>query len=343
MNLPYRQFYSTLDACKAADYVLFVLSPEVEVDQWGDTLLRSLQAQGLPSVVACVCSDQGIDAKNRTGILKSLHSFIQYFVPSVSRVFDLSNGSDQINALRALCEGKPADVRWREYRPWILADDVSWNANADSETREDSEVAIGKMQITGIVRGASLSANRLVHIPNYGDYQVERILSAPLPRQNTGMEMEVEPTALGEPDGSDADSLISTNVPDELENEQTWPTEEEMQQNGRRAGQNGDKMPDAHQGTTPRRVVKRVPKGWSAYQASWIVEEEDEGSNDGGEGDAAEDVNNEDDIAEGDANVEPMPEEDDEDEWEDLVIEEGKTGKRSVAFQDLDMEEDSRQ
>lgn len=50
MLLPYRNLYAALDACKAADYVVFVLSTVVEVDAWGDVALRCLQAQGLPDV-----------------------------------------------------------------------------------------------------------------------------------------------------------------------------------------------------------------------------------------------------------------------------------------------------
>src|SRR6266542_746095 len=38
-----------------------------------------------------------------------------------------------------------------------------------------------------------------------------------------------------------------------------------------------DNMPDALPGTTPKKVVKRVPKGTSPYQAAWIV---DSGSDD---------------------------------------------------------------
>lgn len=160
INLPYRQLYSAFDACKAADYVLFVLSPSVEVDQWGDLLLRTLQAQGLPTVVSCVVGPSP-DPKARPGILKSLLSFVQYFVPSQSRVFDLELTSDRINALRAVCEGNPADVRWRESRAWMLAEDVRW---------ED-----GRLDVTGVVRGIPFSANRLVHLPNYGDFQIEKV------------------------------------------------------------------------------------------------------------------------------------------------------------------------
>jgi len=35
----------------------------------------------------------------------------------------------------------------------------------------------GTLRVTGVVRGAPMSANRLVHIPNYGDYQVEKVRS----------------------------------------------------------------------------------------------------------------------------------------------------------------------
>ena len=145
-----------------ADYVIIALSSEVEVDQWGDTLLRILQAQGLPEIVTVVASPSPMDAKEKTGILKSLLSFIQYFVPSQTRVFDLHTNADKLNALRAVCEGKPEDVKWREGRPYLLAENVEWTE--------------GNLAVTGVVRGAPLSANRLIHVPNYGDFQISKVL-----------------------------------------------------------------------------------------------------------------------------------------------------------------------
>ena len=38
-----------------------------------------------------------------------------------------------------------------------------------------------------------------------------------------------------------------------------------------------DDIPDALPGTTPKKIIKRVPKGTSSYQAAWIV---DSGSDD---------------------------------------------------------------
>ena len=159
--LPYRNFYATLDTCKAADYVVFALSSEVEVDTWGDTLLRTLQAQGLPEVVTVICPPSPIDPKSKSGIMKSLLSFIQYFVPTQTRIFDLHTPSDQLNAVRALCEGKPEEVKWRAGRAWVLGEKVEW--------------VEGLLGITGVIRGAPLSANRLVHLPNHGDFQISRV------------------------------------------------------------------------------------------------------------------------------------------------------------------------
>src|SRR6266850_46634 len=96
--------------------------------------------------------------------------------------------------------------------------------------------------------------------------------------------MAVEPTVLSEPDPEEADSLVSSNDPDDMQNEQTWPTEEEMQDDPSREPAEGTQLPDAAPGTTPR-VVRRVPKGTSEYQAAWIIEEDDKEDAGIGEGD----------------------------------------------------------
>ncbi|KAJ7091936.1 ribosome biogenesis protein tsr1 [Mycena belliarum] len=314
LSVPYKNIYAALDACKAADYVVFVLSSAVEVDPWGDTLLRALQAQGLPEVVSVLARNDraALDAKARASVLKSLLSFIQYFVPSQARVLDLSAPADRLHALRALAEGKPADVRWREGRAWLLGERVEW--------------ADGVLAVTGVARGAGLSANRLVHLPNYGDFQIDKIMSAPLGKPG---KMEVEPAVLGEA-GDDADSLVSSNDPDDMANEQTWPTEEEMQGDGAAAAE--PELPDAKQGTTPK-VVRRIPKGMSEYQAAWIIDEDED------DGEDEDKVGDEDDA---------MDDAEEMEEMEDLPVEEDQEMEtdergRTVAFEELDVEEEARQ
>jgi pre-rRNA-processing protein TSR1 len=151
---------------------VFVLSATREVDEWGDLALRCLQTQGLPEVVTVVTNSHSsgeeqhgptpLDQKSRSAIMKSLLSFVRYFVPSQSRVYDLdgTRSSDATSALRALCEGKPHDVQWRQGRSWMLGEDVQWEG-----------VNGGTLKVTGIVRGMQWSINRLIHIPNCGDFQ----------------------------------------------------------------------------------------------------------------------------------------------------------------------------
>ena len=161
-------------------------------------------------------------------------------------------------------------------------------------------------------------------------------MSAPTrhPRSKSASDdvIEVEPVILAEPDSESADSLISTNDPDDLANEQTWPTEDEMKGVDQGAGEAS--LPDAKAGTTPKHI-KRIPKGMSEYQAAWIVDsdEEDEGDHEDGDDDAAS-------MNGGGGGEEKVPEEE-EMAMDELMELESK--KSVVAFQDLDMEEETRQ
>ena len=140
--------------------------------------------------------------------------------------------------------------------------------------------------------------------------------------------MAVEPTVLADPDPEEADSLVSSNDPDDTQNEQTWPTEEEMQEDLPRKPAEDTQLPDANPGTTPR-AVRRVPKGTSEYQAAWIIDgddEEDECRRDSDEG--AQNGNSEEVV---EVNDHPKVEIEVEDSGQD------------VAFQDLEEEEENKQ
>ncbi|KAG9051122.1 hypothetical protein FS837_011968 [Tulasnella sp. UAMH 9824] len=341
--LPYRQLYETLDACKAADYIVFILSPNTEVDSWGELLLRCLQSQGLPEVVTVMQAKEAPNPKDRHPVLKSLLSFIQFFDPSQNKVHDLSVRSNALNAARALCEGRPNPIRWREGRSYLLAEKVDWE---HSESSSDGLKDIGTLRVTGVVRGGPISANRLVHLPNFGDFQLEKVVSAPLPRSSKGSapDMELESTTLHEPNADDAESLTSRLEPDTMANEQTWPTEEEMR--GDDASTSASNLPDAAQGTTPKRV-KRVPRGTSAYQATWIVDD-DEGDDDDeySSDEDGEDVSMRDAVDEGEGSqAETMQQESDEEDLVDAPTEDVGVGKKrsKVEFEDLSMDVENEQ
>ncbi|KAK2525471.1 Tsr1 isoform A [Columba livia] len=77
-------------------------------------------------------------------------------------------------------------------------------------------------------------------------------------------EMEEDVKVLMKVDPHKQESLQSEVVPDPMEGEQTWPTEEELQ--------------EAEASLKANRRVVKVPKGTSKYQAAWIVDDGEEGS-----------------------------------------------------------------
>jgi len=49
----------------------------------------------------------------------------------------------------------------------ILAEDVAWEGDDNAEK--------GVLKVTGVIRGSPLSADRLIHIPTFGDYQISAV------------------------------------------------------------------------------------------------------------------------------------------------------------------------
>lgn len=77
-------------------------------------------------------------------------------------------------------------------------------------------------------------------------------------------------------------SLHRENIPDEMDAEQTWPTEEEIAH--------------AQAETKKSKLIKRIPKGMSDYQACWIpdIEERAESNDESDSGDEEDDDDDED-------------------------------------------------
>jgi len=105
----------------------------------------------------------------------------------------------------------------------------------------------GTFKVADIVPGGRLSANRPVHLPNFGDCQATNFVRASIPfdrRASAGDSCSVDharscnamvvvvaigPRVLSERVPSTADSMISTNVPDDMAlNEPTRPIDEGM-------------------------------------------------------------------------------------------------------------------
>ncbi|KAI9594595.1 hypothetical protein BDF19DRAFT_444182 [Syncephalis fuscata] len=354
--LPQRNFIDVLDAAKVADFCVFLLSAEEEVDKFGELCLRSIQSQGVPSVINVVQHLNNVPVKKRNDVKKSLTSFISYFFPDQDRILSVDTDTEAQVIIRGLTGQLPKPVKWRETHPYLLADKVDFKPNTDNSS-------IGSLCVTGYARGARFSANRLVHLQNYGNFQIEQILSCPITPSTTAanesaMDAQGEVMVLEQPDSEKRESLQSENDPDLMANEQTWPTEEELQEAEDRIK---SMKQTSGNGPTEDGKQKRVPKGTSAYQAAWIIDSDDE-NKDGSDSEDYEDI---DDSDEDDASMEGMDdiegeehelngngtmaniEEDDDEvdgqhgeEYEQVSLE---NRGNEVTFEDLDPEEEDRQ
>ncbi|KAI9184510.1 ribosome biogenesis protein tsr1 [Blastocladiella emersonii ATCC 22665] len=253
---PARALDAVLDAVKVADYTMLLLSAKVEVDAFGqEVLLPAIQQQGIPTPMAMIqhLHAAASSAKDQAAIRMSLLSYTTYWTADPDRTLALDVPAECTKAVRFITDRLPKSITWRDQYPYMIPDHVAARPAADAPAGVTDVVDVA---ITGHVRGNRLSANRLVHIPGVGDFQIAQVLSASTHAAADAMDTANE--VLDEPD-SDADDLVSENEPDDLMNEQTWPTEAEIAL----AAGRGIKR------------TKRVPKGTSSYQASWIIDEDD--------------------------------------------------------------------
>ncbi|KAI5644034.1 hypothetical protein NE865_03945 [Phthorimaea operculella] len=275
--------FALLDALKISDTALFVSSALDEpVNEWGEKVLALAMAQGMPTPVVVAMDIEGVHPKKRTSEKQNVQKLVSKWLPE-EKVMQLDKSSDGLNVLRRIGNQKRKIIHHREKRPYMLAEEVEYVLNAEGDS--------GTLKVSGYLRGMPLNVNGLVHITGLGDFQIVQIdgLDDPHPL-NTGKDnvkadsMEAEVTkvsVLAVADPAKQESLVRENVPDPMDAEQTWPTEEEIEQAN---------------AETKKKKVKKVPKGWSDYQAAWIVESdaEDEGSEGGsGSEDSDDDKENE--------------------------------------------------
>ena len=266
LTLKTRELWETLDACRIADFVVFVLSADQEVDQLGETLLRCIESQGVSNVVTVV---QGLE---KTGPLKkqhqvqgSLKSFITHFFATQERVHSLDSRQECANVMRSLCTTTPKGIRWREDRSWMLVEAVRWPELGDLNT----------FSLTGVVRGKGLKADRLVQVGDWGDFQIDKITRSPLEKHMRGAKDAM---------AVDADSL--TQILEEPTAEQDdladLAPEEAVMQDVNDAPvsvapseKKGVLLDDHHYFDDDDRqalkVPRRLPRGTSKYQAAWYL------------------------------------------------------------------------
>ena len=259
---------SALDVCRMADFVVLVLSSEVEVDEDGEMLLRSIQSQGISNVLAVV---QGLDRisppKKRPQVAGSLKSFINHFFPTIEKVMSLDSRQESSNAIRSICTATPKGIRWRDDRSWMFVEDVQFP--------ESSLEVVDDVIVTGVVRGKGLKADRIVHLPGWGDFQIDSITAAPLTttkaKRDDAMNVDTnETTQILDTPTADQDDMAAV-APEEIEmvdDDMVSMAETEKK---------GVLLDDYHYFSDDDShippVPKKLPKGTSNYQSAWYLED----------------------------------------------------------------------
>lgn len=231
--------HSVLDAAKVADTLMLLYDAEEGIDAYGDTLLSPLFTQGLPSTVHIVQGLAKISSKRRSEVRRNLQKVVENRFPK-EKVLPLDGNQDAILVMRQVGNQKQRQVTYRNRRPHLLGEALSYDPHPDLGSE-------GTLRVSGFLRGRNLSVNGLIHIPGWGDFQMTKIEAPQDPhplnlqsktvhhkRKNDAqieiMDAEVQAILLGEADPVKQQSLQFENIPDPLDGEQTWPTEEEMQE-----------------------------------------------------------------------------------------------------------------
>ncbi|XP_039613134.1 pre-rRNA-processing protein TSR1 homolog [Polypterus senegalus] len=308
--------HAILDIAKVADTLLFVLDSTEGWDSYGDYTLSCLFAQGLPSHALVTVGFSDVPVKKRTEARRLLNRLVEVRFPD-SRLFSLDSAQDSILLLRHLVSQKQRKLFFRSRRPYLLAQHATFQPGPG---------ALGTLQVSGYVRGQPLSVNRLLHIVGHGDFQMSQIDASRDPlilkhvenRITKGGDVEMQDNdtldtmdehvrVLMKADPTRQESLQSEAEVDPMEGEQTWPTESELKE-----------AEDAlHE---KKKLFKKVPKGTSEYQASWILEEDEEGEEESGEdesSEADEQMQYEDILEEVDSQEGNLSEEEEEEEEEE--------------------------
>ncbi|XP_042328009.1 pre-rRNA-processing protein TSR1 homolog [Sceloporus undulatus] len=266
--------HTVLDLAKVADTLLFVLDPLEGWDAAGDHRLSCIFAQGLPSYGLAVQGLAGQPLKKQMECRKKLSKAIEKRFPE-AKLFPLNTEQESALLLQHLASQKQRHLAFRERRPHLLAEAAEFVPSSDS-------ALVGTLKVSGYVRGQRLNVNSLVHIVGHGDFQMSQMdaprepfvlnprVAKAAPRRmgeqdemvSAVDEMEEDVKVLSKADPSKQELLQSEVVPDPMDGEQTWPTEEELKEAEESLEQS-------------KKTSKRVPKGTSAYQAAWILNDEE--------------------------------------------------------------------
>lgn len=264
-----RDLTACVDAARVADFVILILSADVEVDDLGELILRSVESQGLSTLFTVVQGlDQAGPAKQRNSVLDSLRSYITHFHPEQHKLYSLDNRVECSNLIRSLCSTTPKGIKWRDERSWMLVEDVKFADSEDAST-----------VLTGVVRGKGLKADRLLQVGDWGAFKIEKITAAPLSKRgkNADGEMSVDAEEILAVPTEDQDNLADLAPEKAFMDDADGDIDLDDATSVAPSTKKGVLLDDHHYFSEDEEFkpidLMRVPKGTSKYQAAWYLDD----------------------------------------------------------------------
>ncbi|KAG5439361.1 hypothetical protein PCK2_000810, partial [Pneumocystis canis] len=209
--------------------------------------------------------------KKKKEVKKSLLSFINHFFPEKNKIFSIDHLQEALNIVRIICSQTPLGIQWRDERSYILAEEVNWK-----ETDNSSK---GILSIKGIIRSKPLDIDRLIHIPGWGDYKIDKII--PLDKEAYYKKNKDEMM-----ESVEGDPIFPTENQDSLEDViQNIKSMENIDKNmdQEKKKQKCIRVDDHYYFSDNSETSEKhrsLPPGTSDYQATWIIDSDSDTDND---------------------------------------------------------------
>lgn len=128
-------------------------------------LIANLNSQGAPNVVVVLQNTHTFNERQRQKVIKVHQRYFLSVLHDTTKVFPIASSENYEAIIRHMQVTKLRTLNWREQRPYVAVE----NADYDEERKE--------LTICGILRGQNLSAKQLIHLTNFGTFQVSTIYS----------------------------------------------------------------------------------------------------------------------------------------------------------------------
>ncbi|KAL9652277.1 hypothetical protein ABK040_011937 [Willaertia magna] len=272
-----RQLRSVLDAAKIADILLLVIPAELQtLDDESKHFIKLLSSQGLPSTLVVLQNLQNIgNAKKQNDLKNEMSKIVKEEIPETERVYTYQSLNEDKTELKQILLRlntlTPKTLHWRDQHPYMLVDNYEFQLknNFEDDVVDDESEKNGTLIIRGFLRGKSTSPNQLFQLVNYGSYQLDKIVhlnkkkkeESDMPIAEDEDKKEEEETNELLPN-EHQESLQSCLEPNFMEGEQTWPTNEDFEEQLRQS------IAEKQSGYVLKK--KKVPKGMTPIEAAWL-------------------------------------------------------------------------